>query len=686
MTTRIGIDTGGTFTDVCVIDDDGRLTVYKLPSTPGDPSLAILDGARQGLESAGVAPEAVGYFGHGTTVATNTLLEGRGARTGVITTEGFRDLLEIGRQERSDLYDLQVEKPPALVRRRDRLEVAERLRHDGTIERPLDVEAVRDAVRRLKSLDIEAIAVCFLYSYLYPEHEEAALEIIRQEAPEVYPSISHRVLAEFREYERLSTTVVNAYIGPIVAGYIERLKEQVRRLGVPVEPYITQSNGGLISLDVARELPVRTVLSGPAAGVAGAGQVASAAGLDDVITFDMGGTSTDVSLISGGAVQLGIGPRGHPKVAGYPIRAPMIDINTVGAGGGSIAWIDSGGHLKVGPRSAGAEPGPAGYGRGGIEATVTDANLTLGILNREHLLGGRMPVDAAAADLAIQRLAVELGLEPMDVASGILSIVNVNMGRAIRVISIERGYDPRDFTLIAFGGAGPLHAARLARELEIPRVLVPTVPGALCALGLLLSDLRADFSRTLTAPALPDALDDVRHGFRELEADASAWLDREAVAQADRRLRRVADMRYVGQNYELAVDVPGGDLDESVLALLLDSFHAEHDRAYGFSAPGEPIQFVTIRVEALGLVPTPEFPEIKRGGGAPEAAGSRAVHLSSAGGTVDVPVYQRERLLAGKRFDGPAIIEQMDSTTLALDGQTVEVDRLGNLLIQDERS
>lgn len=679
MSTRIGIDTGGTFTDVCVIDGEGRLTIHKLPSTPDDPSRAILAGASEGFQLAGVEPGEVGYFGHGTTVATNTLLEGRGAKTGVITTAGFRDLLEIGRQERPDLYDLQVEKPVALVRRRDRIEVPERLLYDGTVERALDEDAARQAIRTLKERGMEAIAVCFLYSYLYPGHEERVLELIREEAPEVYPSISHRVLAEFREYERLSTTVVNAYIGPVMAGYVSRLKEQVAGLGLPAAPYITQSNGGLISLDVARDLPVRTVLSGPAAGVVGGGRVAAAAGLENAITFDMGGTSTDVSLIANGDFRIGI----DSKVAGYPIRAPMIDINTVGAGGGSIAWIDSGGHLKVGPRSAGAVPGPAGYGHGGTEATVTDANLALGILNRESLLGGRMPVDATAADTAVGRLAAELGLEPVAVAEGILAIVSVNMGRAIRVVSIERGYDPRDFTLVAFGGAGPLHAARLARELEIPRVLVPTVPGALCALGLLLSDLRADFSRTLTVPATAEALDDVGRGFRDLEAEAAAWLDLEAVATEDRRLRRIADMRYAGQNYELAIEVPEGELDEAALAAILEQFHAEHDRAYGFSAPGEPAQFVTLRVEAFGLVPAPEFPEIERGSGAPEARETRPVHIAAAGGRVDVPVYQREALLAGQRFDGPAIVEQMDSTTYVLEGQTVEVDRIGNLLIQE---
>ncbi len=679
MTARIGIDTGGTFTDVCIIDTEGRLTIHKLPSTPDDPSRSILSGAIEGFQIAGVQPSAVSYFGHGTTVATNTLLEGRGARTGVITSAGFRDLLEIGRQERPDLYDLQVEKPPTLVRRRDRTEVPERMLYDGTVEQPLDEQAAINAIRVLRDRGLEAIAVCFLYSYLYPEHERRVLALLRQEAPEIYSSVSHQVLAEFREYERLSTTVVNAYVGPVMAGYIVRLKEQLEGLGMPASPYITQSNGGLISLDVARELPVRTVLSGPAAGVVGAGSVAAAAGLANVISFDMGGTSTDVSLISNGMAQIGI----DSSVAGYPIRAPMIDINTVGAGGGSIAWIDSGGHLKVGPRSAGAEPGPAGYGRGGLDATVTDANLALGILNRESLLGGRMKVNAAAADTAIEKLADELGLDPMAVAEGILSIVSVNMGRAIRVVSIERGYDPRDFTLVAFGGAGPLHAARLARELEIPAVLVPTVPGALCALGLLLSDLRTDFSRTLTSSADASSLDALQQGYEELEREAMAWLDREAIDPDNRRLRRITDMRYVGQNYELAIDVPGDSLDEQALDSILDRFHAEHDRAYGYGAPGEPAQFVTLRLEARGLVPTPEFQEIPRGTGTPNAPDIRPLYLASAGGMVDAPVYQREILLAGQTFEGPAIIEQMDSTTLVLEGQFVEVDRIGNLMFHE---
>lgn len=677
---RVGVDAGGTFTDVCLIGGDGTFVVYKLASTPADPSEAIVAGAAHAITSSGNDARAISYFGHGTTVATNAILERRGATTGLITTAGFRDLLEIGRQERPDLYDLQTEKPVPLVRRRDRLEAGERMRHDGTVERPLDEDAVRSAIRTLRDQGIESVAVCFLYSYLYPEHERRVGELLAEELPGAYVSLSHRVLAEFREYERLSSTVVNAFIGPAMARYVEHLRERVAEMGIPSDPYITQSNGGLISLDVARELPVRTALSGPAAGVVGATRIAGLAGYDNIITFDMGGTSTDVALIEDGRTSLSL----DMKIAGYPIRTPMIDINTVGAGGGSVAWIDRGGHLKVGPRSAGAVPGPAGYGRGGDEATVTDANIALGILNRVALLDGRLKVDSSASDSTIATLAAELGMEPVDVAQGVLSVVTANMARAIRVISIERGYDPRDFALVAFGGAGPLHAARLARELEIPKVIVPTYPGILCALGLLVSDLRSDFSRTLIRPAETGSLDEVNEALTELERESAAWLDREKISESQRRVSRVADMRYAGQNYELAIDLPDSWIDEQGLAQVLETFHQEHERAYGFAAPGEPAQFVTLRVEARGEVPPPRFTELPRGEGAAQPETVRTAYIPEAGGWIKCPVYRRDALLGGQHFYGPAVVDQMDATTLVLPGQRVQVDPIGNLIISDE--
>jgi N-methylhydantoinase A len=681
MSVRIGIDTGGTFTDVCLTNPEGQIRVFKLPSTPADPSEAIADGARAILSATGHDAGSVGYLGHGTTVATNALLERRGAPTGVITTAGFRDLLELARQRRPHLYDLQADKPVPLVPRRHRIEVRERLRYDGSVEQPLDEDAVRAAVRQLREAGLRSIAVCFLYSYLFPQHEQRVAEIVHEEFPDVYLSLSHQVLAEFREYERLSTTAVNSYVGPIMSQYVHRLRERVRAAGMPVDPHITQSNGGVISLDVAAETPVRTVLSGPAAGVTGAVYVANLAGYRNVITFDMGGTSTDVSLIEDGQASV----RMELEVDGLPVRTPMIDINTVGAGGGSVAWIDSGGHLKVGPHSAGAVPGPAAYGRGGTEATVTDANVALGILNRESLLGGRMPVDAAAADATVAALADQLNLQPTDVAQGILAIVTANMARAIRVISVERGYDPRDFTLLAFGGAGPLHAVRLARELDIPRVLVPTVPGILSALGLLVADLRVDFSRTRVLPAVAESLEAANTTLLELESEALAWMDREGIDPDRRRLRRVADMRYVGQNYELSIELPEARLDERGLVAVLDAFHAAHDQAYGFASPGEPAQFVTFRLEASSDVPKASLTEFAEGSGSPDDAllDTRRVFLPEAGGWTDCPVYDRDRLGRGQRFDGPAVVEQMDTTTLVLPGQTAEVDRFGNLILHE---
>ncbi len=680
MAVRIGVDAGGTFTDVCLTTDRGELGVYKLSSSPRDPSEAIAGGVAAILSQEGAAAESVAYLGHGTTVATNALLEGRGARTGVVTTDGFRDLLELGRQRRPDLYDLQVDKPVPLVRRALRFEVPERVRATGEVLRPLNRAAVRHTIRELKAAGVEAIAVCFLYSYLMPEHENAAAEIIAEEFPEAYLSLSHDVLAEFREYERLSTTVVNSYVGPIMSRYIHHLRERFRAEGVRVPPYITQSNGGIISLDVAAEAPVRTVLSGPAAGVVGAATVATAAGYADLITFDMGGTSTDVALIAGGQSTT----KTEQEVAGYPIRTPMIDINTVGAGGGSIAWIDSGGHLKVGPQSAGAAPGPACYGRGGTEPTVTDANVALGILGREALLGGRMPIDAPAADQAIDHLASGLSLRREDVAQGIIALVTANMVRAIRVISVERGYDPRDYTLVAFGGAGPLHAARLARELDIPRVLVPTIPGLLSAFGLLVADLRTDFSRTQVLSARTESLPTVNAGFGELHHAAETWFARERIPGPDRQTRRIADMRYVGQNYELPIEIPSHALTPTDLSAILTAFHAAHDQAYGYAAAEESVQFVTLRLEATGTVPKAELRRIPRGDHTDDAEiGSRRMYLPETGGWCNVPLYARDRFRSGMGIPGPAIVEQMDATTLILPGQHVSVDEYGNLILTD---
>ena len=681
MAWRIGVDSGGTFTDVCLFNDEtGHVEVWKVSSTPDDPSRGIAQGVREGVAQVGAAPAEVGYFGHGTTVATNALIQHRGVPTALITTAGFRDLLEIGRQKRPDLYDLQADKEPVLVSRDLRLEVPERVRHDGTVETPLDEDALRRIVRRLRETGVKSVAVCFLYGFMRPEHEIAAQRILAEEFPDAFACASHEVAPEFREYERMSTAVVNAYLGPVMQGYIERLGGRLADLGVTATPHLTQSNGGVIGFEQAARLPVRTILSGPSTGVVAAQEIGRLVGIDNLITFDMGGTSSDVALLAGGVCRLA----SEAVVHGYPIKAPMLDIHTVGAGGGSIAYVDGGGLLKVGPRSAGADPGPVCYDRGNDEPTVTDANVVLQTLNPTHLLGGRMTVRQDLARAAIGRVADRLGMDAMATAQGIISVVTANMARAIRVISVQRGHDPRDYTLVAFGGAGPLHAARLARELDIGRILVPRNPGILCATGLLLTDLRADFASTRLLTLSAAALPQIEAAFRTLRERAEAWFVEEAVPPEARRVARTVDMRYAGQNYELSVPLPDGPVTMAILDALAEGFAAAHERMYGFIAEGETVQLVTYRVEATGVVPKAAFRAAPDAGPDASAAvvGRRDVCLPEAGGFVSCPVYDREKLRPGNRIDGPAIVEQMDATTVVLPDMTAYVEPYLNLVLE----
>jgi N-methylhydantoinase A len=681
MTWRIGVDSGGTFTDVCLFEDEsGRVEVWKVSSTPDDPSRGIAEGVEEGVARVGVTAADVGYFGHGTTVGTNALIQHRGVKTGLITTDGFRDLLEIGRQKRPDLYDLQAEKAPVLVARDLRLEVPERVRHDGSVETILDEQAVREAVRALRAAGVEAIAVCFLYGFVRPRHEEIARRIIAEEFPEAFACTGHEVAPEFREFERLSTAVVNAYLGPVMRNYINRLAERLTALGLRAAPNLTQSNGGVIGFEQAAQLPVRTILSGPSTGVVAAQAVGRMAGLPDLITFDMGGTSTDVALLQGGLCRL----TNEALVHGYPIKAPMLDIHTVGAGGGSIAYVDSGGLLKVGPRSAGAFPGPVCYGKGNTEAAVTDANVVLQTLNPTHLLGGRMAVRQDLAKAAIGRLADQLGMGLMETAQGIISVVTANMARAIRVVSVQRGHDPRDYTLAAFGGAGPLHAARLARELEIGRILVPRNPGILCAMGLLLTDLRSDFATTRLMTMARGAIPGIEDAFAGLLARSALWFEGEGLPPQSRQLNRTVDMRYAGQNYELPVTLPDGPVTAATLDALAEGFAAAHQRMYGFVAEGEAVQLVTFRVEAAGLVRKAEFHTQPDQGPDASAAiiGKREVWLPEAGGFVPCPVYDRDRLQAGNHIAGPAVVEQMDTTTIVLPGMAARVEPYLNLILE----
>ncbi len=679
MAWRVGVDLGGTFTDICLFDDEtGGVAVWKVPSTPNDPSHGIAASVAEGLNRVGAAAGAIGYFGHGTTVATNALIQHAGARTGLITTDGFRDLLEIGRQKRPDLYDIQADKPAVLVSRDLRLEVPERVRRDGTVEVALDQDALREAVRRLRDAGVAVVAVCFLYGFLADAHETIAARILAEELPAAFASISHIVAPEFREFERMSTAVVNAYLGPVMRRYIQRLGDRLTGLGLTATPHLTQSNGGVIGFEQAAALPVRTVLSGPSTGIVGAREAGRQAGFSELITFDMGGTSSDVALLAGGECRL----RSEAVVHGYPIKAPMLDIHTVGAGGGSIAFVDKGGLLKVGPRSAGADPGPVCYALGGDEPTVTDANVVLGTLHPAFLLGGRMAVRHDLATAAVAELAERLGLGMMETAQGIVSVVTANMARAIRVISVQRGHDPRDHTLVAFGGAGPLHAARLARELEIGRVLVPTSPGILCAMGLLLTDLRTDFALTRLTTLDDTAWPVLEDAFRVLSTRAGAWFEAERIEPEARRIARTVDMRYAGQNYELPIAL--ASRDQSDMRALADAFAAAHRTLYGFAAADEPVQLVTFRVEASAVVPKAKFSAQPDAGPCAGGAvtGDRPVWLAEAGGFVNCPVYDRALLRAGNRFTGPAVVEQMDATTMVLPGMAARVEPHLNLILE----
>jgi N-methylhydantoinase A len=678
---RLGIDVGGTFTDLVLFSEEsGALVVEKVPSVPADPARGIMDGIARILSSAAAAPSAVGYVAHGTTVATNTLLQRHGARTALITTRGFRDLLEIARQRRPSLYDLHAPKPPVLVRRKLRREVPERIMADGTVRVPLDLDAVDAVLDALAGEDVQALAVCFLYSFLHPAHERAVVDRARARLPGVAVCASSDISPELREYERLSTTVANAYLLPRMASYVRAFRSRVAEAGIAAAPYINQSNGGTISVEEAARAPVRTVLSGPSAGVMGALWLARQRGMDSLVTFDMGGTSTDVSLVRGGAPSLAF----EREIDGIPLRVAALDIHTIGAGGGSIARRDSGGALRVGPESAGAEPGPACYGRGGRAATVTDANLALGRLGAEGLLGGAMPLDGAAAHEAIAALAAELGLSPVEAARGIVAVVDASMAGAVRLVTVQRGVDPGGLALLAFGGAGPLHAGALARELGIRTVVVPPGPGLLCALGLLVEDLRTDAVRTCVARLDTDALDRLDRLFAEMEAEAAAWLDRERVPQERRSFTRWLDMRYAGQNYELLVAVPDGGWPGRRVAPIRERFLAAHEAAYGYAAPDEPIQVVNARLVARGHPDPPAMPALPPAGWPVSAAerGRRAVCFG-ASGFVDCAVYDRRRLGAGHVVPGPAVIEQFDSTTLVHPGQRALVDDLGFLRITE---
>jgi N-methylhydantoinase A len=675
---RVTVDTGGTFSDFVHLDEaTGAVTIAKVASTPDDPSRAILAGI-DALLAQGVAPDDIAFFCHGTTVGTNALLEGKGARTGLLVTQGFRGIYPVGEQSRpygSAIFDVMFDKPAPLVPQSRTGEVRERVDFRGRVLQPLDETALRDTLRALRAQGVESIAVCLLFSFLHPAHEARVGEIVTQEMPGCSVSLSCEVLPQIREYLRLSTTVINAYLQPILARYIGRLDGRLAAARIATrQKYIMQSNGGMATFAAAARKAVTTVLSGPAGGVTAGAHACRMTGFRDIITFDMGGTSCDVALIRDGAPA--VASRG--KIEGRDLAVPMMDINTVSAGGGTIARLDRFGTLRVGPESAGAAPGPACYGRGGTVPTITDCNLVLGLLSADNFLGGGMRLDEAAARAAVETVARPLGMDASAAAEGIVRIIDVKMAEAIKAISTMRGHDLRDFMLLAFGGAGPVHAARIARDLGMAGVIVPLYPGVFSAIGLMMSDVKHDYVRSKMDPVTALTAADLEGVFAPLVAQALADLRADGFAEAQIGIERAVDMRYAGQGYEITIPC-----DRDGPAGLRAAFDARHQSMFGHSAPDEPAEIVSYRVHGIGKVPPVKMPRFARAGTLLADAQRATRRVRYDGETIACPVYQREKLDVGLEFAGPAVLDQLDCTTVICPGQVARVDEWKNLIVTE---
>jgi len=665
---RVAMDIGGTFTDFVVVDggSDGGTGSGKVLTTPANPADGVLEGLRR------FVPELseIDFLVHGTTVGLNAFLERKGTRVLLIMTEGVRDAYSIARHDRKELYALRYHKPERLVPRRDVVEVVERLRWDGTVEKPLDGASLAPVVARIRDEGIEAVAVCLIHGYVNPVHELEVRDLLRDEFPDLSITLSHEIAREWREYERASTGVLNAYIAPRVEGYLSTLERELGELDVSSPLYVMQSNGGITSARTARSEPIQTLLSGPVGGTIGGAALARATGRPNLLCIDMGGTSFDLSLVVGGEPTVGT----ETELEGLPILMPLVDIHTIGAGGGSLAWLEAGG-LRVGPQSAGADPGPACYGRGGTQPTVTDANLHLGRLDSGYFLGGRMGLDEDAAETALAGIAAQVGLGVTELAEGMLAIINARMADAMRTITVKQGIDPREYSLVAFGGAGPMHAVWLAEELEIGEVVVPWNPGTFSAWGMLQTDMRHDVVQSFYRPLaeLEDA--DVRTVLDELEEEGAALLERESIGPEERYSARSADMRYVGQEY--TVNVPLGR--EISLVEIDGAFHDAHRVRYGHSTPGAPVEFVNLRLAALGRIATAVGASTAPAIGEDPQLGIRKIVF--AGVEHETPIVLRERLPERSSYDGPVVIEEQSSTTLVPPGSTATLDEHRNIVI-----
>lgn len=686
----LGVDIGGTFTDLILADlENGQTHVHKVPTTVEDPSVGMMAGIQQLCTTAGVDVEAINYLMHGTTVATNALLTYDGARTGMITTEGYRDIIHIARHQRPLHYSIMQEIPwqdRPLVKRRHRKVVRERLGPRGEVVQELDAEQAKRAILQLREEGVESIAVCFLFSYVNPRHEEQVKEMVEEIYPEAFVTTSSSIFPQFREFERFTTASINAFVGPKVKEYVSNLANGLKQAGVVSELHIMRSNGGVATTRAASEKPATLLLSGPAAGVLGGEWAATQEQRKDVITFDVGGTSADIGIVT---------PRGISEasardtwIAGYPVMVPILDAHTIGAGGGSIAYIDSGNAFRVGPRSAGAHPGPVCYGLGGTEPTVTDANVVLGRLDPAYFLGGEMIIYPELAYAAFQQLADRLGLDLYQTAEGVLAVVNNNMANAIRSRTIQKGYDPRNFTLVAFGGAGPLHAAAVAQSMGIPEVLVPLFPGIHSAIGLLTTDLRYDEIKNEFMLNTSLDLEKINADLAQLEEAVRRHLREDGVPEAQIVVERSADCRYVGQGYELRARIPEGEVTAGNVDQIWHNFHRIHEEEYGHYFTQNPIELVSLRVVGVGKMPKLQPTTMVNGG----IDGAEA-YVKSASGyfrhdgilqPLETSFYERHRLLAGSRVAGPAILFQKDTTTVVPPGWTATVQTTGNLLLRAE--
>ena len=677
---KLAIDTGGTYTDFCLISDSGDIAVFKEPSTPEDPSIAVLTGINSILSRNNIKPDQIDFVLLGTTVGTNAILEHKGAPITLLTTKGFKDILYIGRQNRPHLYDFRVVKPPPLLPRRLILEVNERILADGSVQVSLTEEEIREIIRQVDETGLSSVAICLLHSYANPLHEQMLKEALLRHAPSLYVSISSDILPEFREYERTSTTVIDAYIKPLVEKHLLGLEKELSALGIKSELFIMQSGGGVLTAAEARRHSAQLALSGPAGSVLAGLKIATATTHKNLLTADMGGTSMDICLINQGKTQFTT----EGNISGYPMRLPMMDIVEIGAGGGSIAWIDAGGALRAGPHSAGANPGPACYDMGGKEPTATDANVVLGRLAPQDL-AGRHPVvkPELAARVISVKICAPLGLSLEEAAEGIIRVVNAKMVRAMRLVSVAKGYDPRLFTLAPFGGAGPLHAVELAKELDIPRILIAPHPGVASAWGMLSADVRHYYSATCLLDFLPEACERINQGFDRLIDQGNDILRLEGFTDKDRQFMRLIDLRYKGQSYELTLIIPANRLLPADIQIITRRFHRDHQKRYGYYRQEAKLESVTLRIIAMGILPKED---LSAQAGVPQGdlrpAYTRDVYLSGAYRAT--PVYRRQDIGPGIVLKGPAVVSQEDATTLLWPGNRLTCDRWGNMIILRE--